>query len=330
MTNISAKYRKLLVIYGPTSVGKTSLALSLAKSFPGDIISADSRQIYRGMNIGTGKDLDKKSKFKIQKSKLWKQKDGRTIGFYRVEGTKIWLLDIIKPNQRFSSYDWAGLATIIIRDRWAKGILPIVVGGSAFYIKTLLDGLDRGERSLNAEAREILESLSLGELQEKLKKMRPEKWQLMNDSDRKNKRRLVRAIEMSHSKSIKKIKFLPKADTLCIYLYCQMDYLKQRIGERVGKRVRQGILGEIENLLRRHHWDDPGLNTLGYKEFRSYFEEKADLDPLIERWRRNEVNYAKRQLLWFKSDERFKKYDVLSRGFKSKINKLITAWYSKK
>ena len=129
---------KLLVIAGPTATGKTSLGIKIAQEFDGEIVSADSRQIYRGLNIGTGKDLPKNLKLTFHtRCARTHRVCGRRIGYYLIEGVKIWLYDVIEPNQRFSAGEYSYLARAVVEDIWKRGKMPVVVGGTGFYIKAL-------------------------------------------------------------------------------------------------------------------------------------------------------------------------------------------------
>lgn len=165
---------KLVVITGPTASGKTALGIELAKKFNGEIISADSRQIYRGNNIETGKD----------------------------HSFPQWGIDIIDPGTDFSVSDFVNYATQIINDIQKRDKLPIIVGGSGQYIKELLDPSETLHIPLDTKLREKLEKLTLEQLQQELMGINRNKWELMNESDRNNPRRLVRAIETSKKRTI--------------------------------------------------------------------------------------------------------------------------------
>ena len=295
--------KKLLVIYGPTAIGKTSLALQLAKEYQGEIISADSRQVYQGMDIGTGKDTE--------------------------EGIKIWLLDVTTPDQQFSAYQWAQLAQKVIKKAWEKGRLPIVVGGSAFYLKVLLDGLGTEGVEPNWDLRKDLESLSLKELQKRAGKSNPLRWKKLNHSDLNNPRRLMRLIEVGLAKGggkVGKSSFLKGVAVLGIYLDGSLAFLKKRIEKRVEQRLEQGLVGEIKNLLKKYSWDSPGLNCLAYKEFKGYFEKKKSLEEVKKEWLKDEIAYAKRQKLWFGKDKRFFKFSKEEKNYLDKIRLKMKQW----
>ena len=205
--------KQLLIICGPTATGKTALALHLAKKFGGELISADSRQVYRGMDIGTGKDIDQKSKIKNQNEKLnpsftsplIKGRRGGvnkkfTVGFRNKDEVPIWLVDIVEPDYVFNVGEFKQLAEAVIQDIWQRGKLPIIVGGTGLYVRALLRPWDGIFIPPNASLRQKLDKLTVEELQTELKKNTSEKFESMNHSDRFNPRRLVRAIEVEEWK----------------------------------------------------------------------------------------------------------------------------------
>src|SRR4030066_2229730 len=129
--------KKFLVICGPTAMGKTSLALRLAKLFNGELISADSRQVYKGMDIGTGKDLPVTVKCQMSNVKCF----GKRICYYKINGVRVWGYDLVEPTEEFSVAQYVGIAQEILENIYSRGKLPILVGGSGFYIKAVVDGI---------------------------------------------------------------------------------------------------------------------------------------------------------------------------------------------
>ena len=174
----------LLVILGPTSTGKTDLALSLAKRFDGEIISCDSRQVYINLDLGTGK-------LPSQQKTLKKGK-----GFWEIDGVKVWLYDVVSAKLQYSVADYIKDAHKVLKDLRERGKLPIIVGGTGLYLKGLVEGLSNIDIPIDKELRKSLEKLSKEELQKKLINLSLKKWNQMNNSDRQNPRRLVRAIEL--------------------------------------------------------------------------------------------------------------------------------------
>src|SRR3972149_6084922 len=175
----------MLVIYGPTATGKTTLAIELAQKYNGELISADSRQVYRGLDIGTGK-------------VSFTSKIGKHQGFWIVDDVKIHGFDLVNPGQRFSVADFLTFANSSIVQTIKLNKLPIIVGGTGFYIKALINGIGSIGIPLNPKLRQQLEKLSTTDLYQKLLEINPKRAQSMNDSDRKNPRRLIRAIEISY------------------------------------------------------------------------------------------------------------------------------------
>lgn len=293
----------LLVICGPTSTGKTKLALKLAHEKNGELVSADSRQIYKYLDIGTGKDLPQNSSFILQSERLKIKDQNYAVGYYIVKNIPLWLYDIISPNQQFSSSEYARIARVVIRDIWSRDKLPIVVGGTGFYIQTLIDGVDTEGIPPSEELRKQLNNETLGHLQILLKRKNPERWKNMNNSDRNNPRRLVRAIEVSQLQPQTIGGYGRKTITSKI-TYIGLDLstndLLLNISNRVEKRIQQGLLSEIESILKMGYtWSSPGLNSIGYQQWKPYFEKRASMDEVIKTWKQQEYNYAKRQRTWF-------------------------------
>ncbi|MCX6705165.1 MAG: hypothetical protein NT162_02400, partial [Candidatus Woesebacteria bacterium] len=235
---------RLLVICGPTSTGKTTLAIKLAKKFNGELISADSRQVYRGMDIGTGKDLPKGAKIKLP----WFQK----YGYYEISGAKIWGYDLADPRHEFNVAQYIKFAERIIADIIKRGKFPILVGGTGLYIKGVIDGIATAQIPKNNLLRKNLEKSTPEDLFEKLAQMDSLKAAQMNISDKKNPRRLIRAIEVAmwRINNIKKEKEIEKRkkefEVFMIGLTAPEKFISERIKLRVAQRVKMGIKKEVE------------------------------------------------------------------------------------
>jgi len=325
--------KKLLVICGPTATGKTKLAIKLAKKFNSELISADSRQVYKGMNIGTSKDLNKFSIFNFQFS----IKDKYQIGYYKINGIKAWLLDIVKPDYRFSVADYVRCADLVIEDIWQRKKLPILIGGTGFYIRGIVDGIETIGIKPDLRLRKKLRNYKITKLREILKRTCPERLRKMNKSDRNNPRRLIRAIEIALSdektatlRTLKETESTEK-NVLMIGLKAPNRILYQRIDERVDERIKLRIIEEIQRLIKMgYSWDNSVLGkTLGYKEFKPYFEGKADLDEVVQRWKFGEHRYARRQMTWFKKNKRINWFDITKKNFEESLENSINSWYSK-
>lgn len=325
---------KLLVICGPTATGKTSLALKIAKKLGGELVSADSRQVYRGMDVGTGKDLPVNFKFQITNYKLGRKK----AGYYADGKTRIWLLDVVEPDQDFNVAQYTNLAWRIIKDIWKRDKLPILVGGTGFYIKSVVDGLETLGVPQNPPLRAYLEQKAeekgVEALYDELSRLDPEKAAVMNRSDRKNPRRLIRAIEVARwemeiSGWQKAKKGQPEFDLLMIGLTTPTDELYARIDARVEERIRRGSEEEVRRLLEKgYSWELPAMSAMGYREWRAFIEGKAGLEDVKKLWQNHEHGYARRQLTWFKKDKRIKWFDVGRSDFEKQVEKEVGEWYS--
>jgi tRNA dimethylallyltransferase len=175
------KKTKILIILGPTATGKTDLGIRLAKIVNGEIISCDSRQVYRGLDIGTGKLPSNYESLKKENN------------FWKIDGVKTWQLDVADPRKRYSVFDNLLDTKKIINQLIQEGKLPIIVGGTGLYIKALIEGLD--QEIIDNDLRTTLEKKSLEELQEDLKRNSLKSWEELTEPDKKNKRRLTRALE---------------------------------------------------------------------------------------------------------------------------------------
>lgn len=329
--------KKLLVVCGPTATGKTGLALHLAKEFNGEVVSADSRQVYKHLDVGTGKDLPKKAIFKVQSLKL--------PGHYEIEGVKVWGYDLVSPKKEFSVGQYLKVASKIIENIWLRKKLPILVGGAGLYIKGIVEGIPTASIPKNKTIRKSLRRKSVEELFDILAQMAPIRAGSMNISDRKNPRRLVRAIEVAQWKlksgsktKVEKDGLGSQVPTLFIGLTAPKDYLYQRIKKRVKTRLRRGVESEIKKLLENGvSWKDQSIDSLGYKQWRGYFESqsagqrrKMAKEKVIKKWEREEYRYAKRQITWFKKDKRINWFDIKDNHWQKSVEKLVKKWYSTK
>lgn len=302
--------KKLLVICGPTGTGKTGLALRLAKNFDGEVLSADSRQVYKGMDIGTGKDLGE-----IEKS-----------------GVKVWGLDLVLPNERFSVAQYLEVGERVVESILDRRHLPIVVGGTGLYIKGLIDGISTTQILPNFDLRLRLNKMSVSDLLAELSRVDSSKAKAMNESDRKNPRRLVRAIEIAidKSKNEKQVSFSKKDyDVLWVGLKLDKKKLDGRIKKRVMKRIEEGFEEEIKRLLESGvNWEDQALQALGYRQWRTFVEGECERDEAINEWVAEEQKYAKRQMTWFRAEKRIFWFDVGEEGWLNKVEAVVQKWYT--
>lgn len=309
--------KKILVICGPTAIGKTTLGIALAKKFNGEIVSADSRQVYKHMNIGTGKE--------------WGDPPAGEAS------VKIWGYDLVEPNENFSVYEYFKFAKKIISDIWSRNKLPIIVGGTGLYIKSLIDGIATVDIPKNDDLRNTLINISVGDLFDKLAVFDSGKAASLNSSDKKNSRRLIRAIEIamwniknSQQKLIveKRKEILDKdVKILIIGLTAPKEVFVKNIENRVDKRMNEGFIDEVENLLKLGvSWKHQSMNSLGYKESEAFFKEGLTYEEFIEKWINDEMKYIKRQLTWFRKDKRINWFDVVSNKYPKNVENLVKKW----
>lgn len=275
---------KVIVILGQTSTGKSDFAVEIAKQTNGEIISADSRQVYKGMNLGTGK---------ITKKEM--------------RGVPHHLLDVTSPSKIFSVTNFQKLANKEIKKIIKKNKIPIICGGTGFYIDTVINGVTFPEVPPNKKLREELYQLDAIALVRYLEKLDPER---LKTIDKNNKVRLVRAIEIA--KALGKVPSLsPRSDlgerdfdVLKIGLTVPDEVLKARIKTRLLARIKKGMVKEVENLhkdgLSWKRMNDLGLE---YRYVSLYLQNKIAKDEMIEKLNTEIWHYAKRQKTWFKRDQ---------------------------
>ena len=300
---------KLLVICGQTGTGKTSLAIHLAKKFNGELVSADSRQVYKGLDIGTGKDLKE-----IEKSKI-----------------KIWGYDLVDPKKNFSVGNYIRFAQKATLDIQKNGKLPILVGGTGLFIKAVIDGIPTAFVPRNLKLRNNLEEKNVTELFEILAQLDPIKAGSMNISDKLNPRRLIRGIEIASWKLEGKTPRLfkkPKYQLLEIGLQASLENLSKKIEKRVERRIGDGVEAEIKKLISSGiSWDSQSMTSLGYRQWRNYFEGRVAKKEVIDDWKKEELRYAKRQLTWFKKDARINWFDSRDENLYKSVEELVKKWY---
>lgn len=271
--------RKLIVILGPTASGKTELAIKLAKKFNGEIVSADSRQIYKEMNIGTAKPTKKERKEVVHH-----------------------LIDIIRPNEDFSVALYKKLASEKIKEVQKRKKLPFLVGGTGLYISAIVDNLDFPRVPPNKELRKKLEKKSLDELLKIYKKLDPEGAKYI---DKNNKRRLIRAIEACKAtgKSFWKMRKKKKPLFDILEIGIKRDNLEKKLERRTKEMIKKGLEKEAKRLFKKYG-DIPSLETIGYQEWKEYFQGKIKKEEVIQKIILHTRQYAKRQMTWFKKDKR--------------------------
>lgn len=280
--NKDKKKKKVLVILGPTATGKTSLAVRLAKLFKGEIISADSRQVYRGLDVGSGKDLSEYGKVKYH------------------------LIDIADVNDVFNLAQYQSLAKLAIENVLSRNKLPILVGGSGLYLQAIIDNYKLSEVKADFELREKLELMDKDELQKILKKKDSGFFNSLNNSDLNNKRRLIRYIELLKSKSSFGKKNESNYEFLVIGLDFESSILKERIAKRLKERLeKEGMIEEVERLNKEGvSWERLISLGLEYKFVSYYLQKKISYQEMFELLLTAICQFAKRQKTWFKRMEK--------------------------
>ena len=294
----------LIIITGPTGIGKTELSLELAKKYKGEIISCDSMQIYKKLNIGTAKiDLTETS-----------------IPHY--------MIDIVEPSDNFTVADFKNSAKKIIKDINNRDRLPFLVGGTGLYINSLVYNLDFTETKPDYEYRDELREILEKEGSEFLYEILKEKDQRLAEKIHKNNgQRIIRALEILKSGNKKGDNFREEnKDYNLIYLGLNMDRAKlyEKINQRVDKMVDLGLVDEVKNLLDEGlDKNSQSLKAIGYKEVISYLDGDIDFDEMVDLIKKNSRHYAKRQLTWFRRDDRIKWFDRESDRILSDIESYI-------
>lgn len=294
------KQEKILIILGPTATGKSDLAVKIAKKYNGEVISADSRQVYKGLDIGTGK---------ITKKEM--------------RGIAHHMLDVVAPQKTYTVAQWQEQTNKIIQQILNRNKLPIICGGTGFYIQSVVDGLILPEVPPNINLRKKLENKNLDELVLLLEKADPER---LKTVDVKNKIRLIRAIEIAEALgSVPKIeKKVNSFEILQIGLKINEKTLKEKIAKRVAARLKKGMVSEAENL-HKNGLSFKRMQSLGleYGLLSLLLQNKITKKEFIKKLNSDIWKYAKRQMTWFKRDTKIKWFETKE---KIKIEKTINSF----
>ncbi|MDD3249351.1 MAG: tRNA (adenosine(37)-N6)-dimethylallyltransferase MiaA [Smithellaceae bacterium] len=276
--------KNLIVILGPTASGKTAMAARLAAEIGGEIISADSRQVYRGMDIGTGKDLEE---FRI---------DGRVVPCH--------LIDILDPDQEFNVFEFQKRFYEIFSALREKRILPVLVGGTGLYLESVLTSYFLPEAEPDERLREELAGLTMGELQDVLMAMKP---QLHNQTDLHDRQRLIRKIEIEKARQNP-----PKGQTCFPRIHAGIfgilrprAELKKRISARLHLRLAGGMIEEVFRLREEGvSWERLESFGLEYRFIARYLQKKMTRDEMMSGLETAIGQFAKRQMTWFRRMEK--------------------------
>lgn len=278
---------KVIVIGGPTASGKTALSIELAKKIDGEIVSADSMQIYKEMNIGTAKP---------------EEKEKQNIPHY--------MLDFLSPNERYSVADYKRDAKKAIKEILKKGKTPIVVGGTGLYIDSLIYEIEYPEIEIDLSYRKKLEELAEKEgllsLYEKAKKIDETAMEKISINDKK---RILRVLEIYHQTGKTKTeldiesKKEPEFDYKMFAINMDRELLYDKINKRVDIMLKKGLIEEVQTIYNKYKQFPTSMQALGYKEVVEYLEGKVSKEEMIDKIKQESRRYAKRQLTWFRKNK---------------------------
>lgn len=271
------KKPKIIAVVGPTASGKSALGVAIAKACDGEVVSADSRQFYKGMDIGTAK-----------------------ITPEEMQGVPHHLIDFLEPSDSFSLYDYQQRAYAVIDDIIQRGKVPVVVGGTGLYISSIIENYQLSSAGVDEELRNELHNLSDDDLVRRLLQ-----FEKNPTIDLKNRRRVVRQLEYHLlDPSYEAGTAEPKYEALIIEPQYDRSELYSRINKRVKQMMAQGLLEEVDRLARQYGFEANAMSAIGYREFQGLHDitklpsrKRADIEEEI---RRNTRRYAKRQITWFK------------------------------
>ncbi len=280
--------QKVIVICGPTASGKTALSIKLAKKINGEIVSSDSMQIYKDMNIGTAKPTKEE-----------------------MQDIKHYLIDFISPNQRYSVADYKNDAEKAIQEIIDKGKIPIVVGGTGLYIDTLIYGIEYPKIEFDEEYRNKLDQREkkegLDKIYEEAKKIDEEAIKKISPNDKK---RIFRILEIYHSTGKTKTEQEiisrqngPKYDYKVFAINIEREKLYERINKRVDIMIKNGLIEEVKKLLTKYDEFPTAMQGLGYKEVKEFIEKRISKEEMIDKIKQESRKYAKRQITWFKKNK---------------------------
>lgn len=279
---------KVIVICGPTASGKTALSIELAKKINGEIISSDSMQIYKDMDIGTAKPTAEE-----------------------MQGIKHYLIDFVSPDERYSVADYKKDAKKAIKEIIQKGKTPIIVGGTGLYVDSLIYEIEYQNIEFDEEYRNNLEKQveekGLEELYKKAQEIDPEAVEKISKNDKK---RILRILEIYHATGKNKTeqeKLSRKKEVEYDYLVYALDWEREKLYERINKRVdimiEQGLIEEVKGIYEKYDKFPTAMQGLGYKEVVEYLENQITKEEMIEKIKQETRRYAKRQMTWFRKNK---------------------------
>lgn len=294
--------QKIIAITGPSSSGKTKLAINVAKSINGEIISVDSRQIYKELDIGSAKPTIEER-----------------------EGIPHHLMDIIDVNQEYTVADFCDDAKQKIQEIIDKGKTPILAGGTGLYFRVLLQDFDLPRVAPNQELRDELEKLSSEELYKQLLEL---DYDIAQKIHFNNKVKIIRALEVCKTLGIPMSKAQKRKESDYDVLWFGLnssdrDFLYERINKRVDIMLEQGLLKEASDLFDKYGENKILLGTIGYQELYPFLKGKIDFETAIEQLKQNTRRYAKRQISWFKANHDIHWFDIEKHNLDEMVSKII-------
>lgn len=295
---------KLIAILGPTASGKTALGIEIAKQFGGEVISVDARMIYKGMDVGTAKPEGEWKIGEIEMGGRIDQLFGARKEFF-VEGVPHWGIDLVDPDQDYSVAQFKAYAEKKIAEIVKRKHVPILVGGTGLWLSAVIDNLDLSSTPADEKLRAELEEKSLGDLFHEYKKLDPIGAEQI---DRDNKRRLVRALEVTllTGKPFSQLQTrgVSKYNVLQIGLSVERNVLYERINDRVDEMIAHELVTEVRSLKQKYSCAIESMTGIGYRQVCEFLEGRSSLKEAIEEIKKDTRHYAKRQMTWFKRDER--------------------------
>ena len=298
--------KKIIIIVGPTGVGKTSLSIELAKKFNTEIISGDSMQVYKEMTIGTAKVTPEEAC-----------------------GIKHYMVDRFSYRDEFNVKVFQQEARKVIEQLSNENKLPIICGGTGLYIKSLYYDYEFNEEVEDLEFKEFLKSRSIDECWKMLQIVDPVSCETMHPNNTKRVRRALMRAHLGKTKSSVEETQEHKEiyDAYVIGLTAPREIVYERINQRVDIMIDNGLEEEVENLIcKADDWDLQSLQGIGYKEWKGYFQGNSTLEETIELIKKNSRNFAKRQYTWFNNQMNVHWYDITEKNYKEQLFKDIDEW----